>query len=458
MALIVGLSLIAGVAGGLVTAGVSPVAGFAAVAGGTLALAMLRWPKVGVVAVVAVLYFLPFAVLPVSVGGFSPTFLDAGLTGVLVLWLLRTLLKRERLVFTALDGAVLLFLGLALASLVMGIESTSGDRLRFFFKTINSILFYFTITNMARSDGDVILVARVIVISAAGAAAMAVGLYLMPKDTAVALLSLLRVVGYPAGPGVLRYIADTDMLRAVGTSVDPNLLGGMLLLTMPLAVANLLGRQQLLPRWWGVAGVAVMAAALLLTFSRGAWVGAGAALAAVTLIRHRRLGIFLAAVVFLLLLLPQGDIFWQRVEAGVMAQDKATQMRLGEYRDALRLISSYPWLGVGFGSAPSVDLYVAASSIYLLMAEQMGLVGVSVFVVTMALFVAGNRRVISRQEPLGIVHLGGLAAVVGALVAGIFDHYFFNLQFPHTVAFFWLFVALTVVAARLGGETKIQSP
>jgi hypothetical protein len=41
------------------------------------------------------------------------------------------------------------------------------------------------------------------------------------------------------------------------------------------------------------------------------------------------------------------------------------------------------------------------------------------------------------------------AALAGALVGGIFDHYFFNLDFHHSVVFFWLFVGLAASATRL---------
>ena len=45
--------------------------------------------------------------------------------------------------------------------------------------------------------------------------------------------------------------------------------------------------------------------------------------------------------------------------------------------------------------------------------------------------------------------LGLTAAISGALVAGLLDHYFFNLAFPHSVALFWLYVGLATVAVRL---------
>ena len=39
------------------------------------------------------------------------------------------------------------------------------------------------------------------------------------------------------------------------------------------------------------------------------------------------------------------------------------------------------------------------------------------------------------------------------IVGGLFEHYFFNLDFPYSVALFWLYVALAMVAVRLG-ETQ----
>ena len=46
--------------------------------------------------------------------------------------------------------------------------------------------------------------------------------------------------------------------------------------------------------------------------------------------------------------------------------------------------------------------------------------------------------------------LGLTTATAGILVGGIADHYFFNLSFPHSVSIFWIFLALAMVAVRLG--------
>jgi hypothetical protein len=54
--------------------------------------------------------------------------------------------------------------------------------------------------------------------------------------------------------------------------------------------------------------------------------------------------------------------------------------------------------------------------------------------------------------------LGLVAALAGAMVAGIFDHYLFNLNFPHAVALFWLCLGLAVAATMVGeGEARDTS-
>ena len=133
--------------------------------------------------------------------------------------------------------------------------------------------------------------------------------------------------------------------------------------------------------------------------------------------------------------------------------DLATQMRLGEYKDALTLISRYPVFGVGFGGSPDVDTYLGVSNVYLLMAEEMGLVGVTAFLVAMGTFFYQVTRAwfecVARDAFLAPILLGVAGALLGALIGGMTDHYFFNLAFPHSVALFWLYVGLGMVGVRL---------
>jgi hypothetical protein len=150
----------------------------------------------------------------------------------------------------------------------------------------------------------------------------------------------------------------------------------------------------------------------------------------------------------------------QRLQEGLRWQDRASQMRLGEYKDAFILISRYPWLGVGFAGTPDIDIYIGVSSVYLLIAEQMGLVGLFVFLVIMGIFFVYTGQVwwkMRKGTRLESILLGLVAALAGAMVAGVLDHYLFNLNFPHTVALFWLYLGLAV-AATIAGEKAGDTP
>jgi O-antigen ligase len=294
----------------------------------------------------------------------------------------------------------------------------------------------------------------------AGFAASFIGivLYVIPSTWSIRLLSALGRVGYPTGAGVLRYVEDNPDLamRAISTSTDPNVLGGLLILITTLTTAQLFARKPLLPR--GVLAIMVLtdALCLYLTYSRGSMVGLIAGVGLLALIKYRKLVPLMLLGGLLLFLLPQAQNYVQHFVEGIQFQDLATLMRLGEYKDALILIGRHPWIGVGFVGTPESSLYIGVSMVYLLIAEEMGLIGLAVFLLIVVLFF---RQVwlawpaVCSQEGLESILLGLTTALAGILVGGIFDHYFFNLSFPHSVSIFWIFLGLAMVTIRLGTQT-----
>jgi O-antigen ligase len=294
----------------------------------------------------------------------------------------------------------------------------------------------------------------VILLLAAGAAAViAIGLYFLPDDLANSLLSRLGILGYPAGD-VLRYIEDNPGLaeRAIGTSVDPNVLGGMLSMTLALAVPQLLSTKPLLSRRLTAGIVAALGLGLLLTFSRGSMMAAAGGLGLIALLRYPKLLLVMALAALLIFVLPWTQEYTLHFIEGIQFEDLATQMRIGEYLDALELISRYPIFGVGFAGTPDIDLYLGVAMVYLTIGGEMGLLGLAAFgAVIGTLFAAGwrVRHLAEAGSRRDAIWLGLYAAVVAGLVGGIFDHYLFNLDFHHSVTIFWLFVGLAASAARL---------
>ena len=60
-------------------------------------------------------------------------------------------------------------------------------------------------------------------------------------------------------------------------------------------------------------------------------------------------------------------------------------------------------------------------------------------------------RIAARSDSTGVdaILIGSIAAMVAALVAGVLDHHFVNIRFPHMTALFWLVSALCVVSAQM---------
>lgn len=460
LALGVGGASALGSAVGITTVAASPVVPAGALVAAAGLLGTLRAPLLAVLGFVVIACLLPFAVIPVRIG-VALTFVDVALTLLLVVCFLRVLRERAAIRTTPIDGLVALFVAAAVVSFIIGsgYSAVAGEQFRLFLKLLNSVLFFFMVVQVVRSRQDVIWVVRTFLAAGGIAGGLAVALYFLPRDTTVAVLSALRPFGYPSGPEVIRLIAGTETARATGTSIDPNVLGGLLMLVAVMAGAALM-KGRLLPRPLLIAILAFALAGIVLSYSRSSWVGLAAGLGFLAGFRERRAWILVGVGVAAITLLPQGTVLIDRFTSGLQARDQAAAMRVAEYEDALNLILRYPLFGVGFGGAPTIELYVAVSSIYLLIAEEMGLVGLSLFLgaVGAALLYSfqpaprGPGWVDAHAEMLTAVIAALQATLVAALVAGLFDHYLFNIRFPHMAAVFWLLVALLLIATRLARE------
>ncbi len=456
---LIGACLVLGIVGGLLLVFVSPLIILALMAALAVGLAMLRSTQIGLFVLVAVICLLPFGAIPFSLG-FYPTFLDAALLAVFGVWLARVFARsQEGFITSPLDVPILTFIFLAVVAFVAGTSHAgiTKDILRHFVEIIIAISLFFVVINCVRQYRQLRQILVVIILAGFVASLIGVVLYFLPQPTTVRLLSLLRVFHYPSGWSVLWFIEDNPLLpmRATSTSAHPNVLGGLLILIVSLTIPQLFARRPLLSKMWVAPMLAVMLICLLLTFSRGAFVAIGAIAVFLGAIRYRRLLVVVALAAVIILLLPQTQEYIQHFRAGLLVQDRATAMRLGEYKDALALISRYPWFGVGFGGTPSIDLYIGVSNVYLLIAEEMGLIGLSAFLVIMGVFFTCAWRAWRRMEPdldTEPLLLGLAGALLGAMVGGLADHYFFNLDFPHSVSIFWLYTGLAVVAMKVSGE------
>ena len=178
----------------------------------------------------------------------------------------------------------------------------------------------------------------------------------------------------------------------------------------------------------------------------------GAGLLFTGLLRYRRFLVVLPFASIALLVVPWARTWLERLVQAFTGADLATQMRIGEYSDSLRLISQYPVFGVGFTGSPSIDLYTDVASMYLIMANQIGLVGVILFLILMTGVFAHGLRAWqrARHDPdTDAIHIGLHAGLFTLLVNSVADMYFFRLDFQGSITLFWIVIGLALASSRL---------
>ena len=453
---------LAGLVVGALFGGLGPIIAVGLIGALTVGALMLRSTQVGLFVLIGLICLLPYGALPFKIG-FRPTFIDLALGALFAVWALRLITGKQRTFVTSpLGGLLFTFQGWALFTFIFGLRygGLNVTVARNFLEVMLAVSLFFLIINQIKTVQQLEQVSRLTILAGGGTAALGVFFYLIPGDWTVRILALLRVFQYPTD-GILRFIEDDpeQPMRAISTSVDPNALGGLLVFLTIITIAHLFAPVPILPRRYLVVGGGLMALTLYLTFSRGALLGVVAGLGLISLLRYRKLIWAMLVLVALLVILPQTQIYVTRFIEGIQGQDLATQMRFGEYKDAFNLISRYPLTGVGFFGTPDIDLYVGVSSVYLLLAQQIGLVGAGLYLSIGLVYLGLVFRTL-RWMPSGhrletpLLAYG--FAILGAMVGGVFDHFYFNLTFIHIVAMYWLTMGLGMTTILLWREEEAK--
>ena len=404
---------------------------------------------------------IPFGTLPFKLI-LTPTFLDITI-GVVYLVFLSGFLnpKRRAIAFTPAHIPIIIFMLLSILSFVVGLGNAvhSPNLFRKFVGYVLNIGLGLIIVEQVHNRTILRRLIKIIVVSGFVAAIIGLVLYFAPQSLAERSLNQLSVFNYPSG-NVLRYIEDnpTNPLRAIGTSVDPNIFGGLLAIVAALLVPQISTRTPIFRRRsTTILMLFVITMALFLTYSRTAMTALLVSMIFIATIRYRSLFWIIAGTILLVSFLPWSQQYVSHFIDAIKGQDLATSMRFGEYKDALVLISRYPAFGVGFGGAPDADIYLGVSSAYLLLAEQVGLIGLTGFLVVIAtVFIWGMRHRLYALTNNGLASqwLGIYGALLAMTIIGVFDHYFVNLEFQSSQTFFWFVVGLALAVTRISQELK----
>jgi len=271
---------------------------------------------------------------------------------------------------------------------------------------------------------------------------------------AAALAAVSAAVDGLSGSG----LAVEGVVRISGTFPHPNALGLYLERVVPFAAAlGIAFRSRVDARWLALA--AVCAGGLLLTFSRGAYLGAGAGLLVVAWLagRRRLAGALAIGAVVLggVLVLVAGDRILSLFSGG------SGSLRLAIWQSSLAMIRDHPITGVGLDQflyqyAPRYVLPEAwperftshPHNIVLDLWLRLGIMGLGVAAAYVVVLVRRVHRIVGQQTRLG---LGALGALVAGATHGLVDNGYF---LPGLALAFWLVTAIIdLEVGRTGGDS-----
>ena len=243
------------------------------------------------------------------------------------------------------------------------------------------------------------------------------------------IVSVIGVGQYLFGMAEMRWV-DVSRFGDIGGRVtslfsNPNILAVYLLLYFPFPLwATFLPENKGRMRVFYTVTTAFCAVCILLTWSRGAWLGLFLELFLFLLFHSRKTRFairFLPLFLFLVPFLPNN--FKSRLLSIGDLGESSIRYRLQTWQGTLRMLKTYPF-GIGVGERAWRSVYphfaisgtktvMHAHNVFLQVATELGVVGLFVFGLLMGtlLFRAYNER-----------RLAPMVAISGALVMGLFDH------------------------------------
>ena len=311
------------------------------------------------------------------------------------------------------------------------------------------LVFYFVLTRTINSRYKLYLLVVLLVISGS-------------------LTSLYGVYQYFGGAATTAAWVDTAMFgdiqsRSGSTFSNPNILGEYLIMMIPLALSLLWYRKKFIYKGIFAAMLGLMGICMLLTFSRGAWLGLIVALVGFSVVRDKRLfALFVVGLFIMPFVLPPSII--NRFTSIGNLSDTSSSYRMSILLGSLRMVQDYWISGIGLGSQAFKAIYpkysLAAAyahhshNIYIQVILEMGVAGAFVFMLIVLVFIRATLAHQSKTKDvfLSAVMLAACAGIIGYLVQGLVENIWFNYRVLQT---FWVVLAVGLCALRLSkGEMQ----
>jgi len=260
----------------------------------------------------------------------------------------------------------------------------------------------------------------------------------------IALLGLMQLILFPNLGFWERLGWDPHQQRLISTFLDPNLVGGFLVVGLALPMSQWLHKTT--PRrwkqiWGGV--IILMLMAVIFTYSRSALLSL-VVFGLIVGVRYWRLA--LVGLLLMGLVVLASPRLQTRI-VGMFEVDITAQQRLTSWQNALNIIKQEPLLGVGYNTLPYTKAkfiyqpvghaYSGFDSSLLTIAVTTGVLGLATYLGMLGLLLAGLVKFV--RDKRSILALGALASTMA-----LFAHSFFvnSWLYPPVLALWWVLLGL----------------
>lgn len=392
-------------------------------------LLVLKYPVTGVYAAVFVAPLIPFSSMPLA-GICLWTMLSLAIKSITD--------KNFKWRKEGVGVSLVLFLAVLLVSCVFSFARMNS--LVVWFMYLVFVSFYFAVLNTIDTREKLYGLLRLFVISGA-------------------LVALYGVMQYAFGWTTTNAWIDEEMfeeetMRVYSTLANPNVLGEYLLLVLPVSLVFFLkDRAKSLSKWvyLGITGIVFLC--LILTQSRGCWLGFMVSVAVfVTFYEGRWWGFIPLIMCALPFVLPQ-TIIDRLLSIGNMG-DSSTSYRVYIWMGAMGMLRHYVWGGIGMGEAVFAEVYPLFSynaiiaphshNTYLQLLVEGGIPALAAFITVLVVFFKSGHTVYMRNNKKSLdsaMVLGLGAGVAGFLLQSMFDYTFYNYR---VMAVFFMVIAISV--------------
>ena len=403
-------------------------------------LLVLEYPITGVYAAVFIAPLIPFSSMPL-----------AGICiWTLIAVVIRSLTDKD---FTwkkeGVGAALIAFLLVLLVSCIFSFSQKSSMIAWMMYLVF--ISFYFAVINTIKTRAQLFGLLRLFVISGALVALYGVMQYIFGWTTTNAWID--------------EEMFEEDTMRVFSTLANPNVLGEYLLLVLPVsAVFFLKDSVRTLSKWvyLGITGLVFIC--LILTQSRGCWLGFMVSVAIfVTFYEGRWWALIPLALCVIPFVIPQTIV--ERLSSVGNMEDSSTSYRVYIWMGAMGILRHYLAGGIGMGEGAFGEVYPFFSynaiiaphshNTFLQLLVEGGIPALATFIAIMVVTFRSAQKTIKaepdKKAPAPAMVLGICAGLCGFLFQSLFDYTFYNYR---VMAVFFMLIAIVISFRYVNKEAE----